>query len=184
MPRARVRRRTSRSRFRPAADLAFRRTRAGCGLAADATRFRAIRTIPAACRFRRMAILPSGRGRAECRGVRRRGVRRFRGRTLIVADARLPRNRRRRPHIREGTRTGRAPGRAASIAHPDTLAPLRKVLPPYSVNICAVRRSRPRSATGTTSRGTSRRPANRARDLRLVRGERIPLLAERRRTSC
>lgn len=26
----------------------------------------------------------------------------------------------------------------AVIAHPDTLAPLRKVLPPYSVNICAV----------------------------------------------
>ena len=27
----------------------------------------------------------------------------------------------------------------ALIAHPDTLAPLRRLLPPYSVNVCAIR---------------------------------------------
>ena len=68
------------------------------------------------------------------------------------------------------------------IAHPDTLARIRPIVPPYSLNVCAaVAACAPRSPIARGSRGTSRQvERSRDADLRAVRAAGADVLEERR----
>ena len=68
----------------------------------------------------------------------------------------------------------------ALVAHPDTLAPLRPLLPPYSLNIAAVRALAAALDDPTISNGTSRsRQESRRLIYDVLRASRLQVLAER-----
>ena len=103
----------------------------------------------------------------------------FSGRTLIGPRSTVIRNR------VVGRTFAKAHGLAAlragaMIAPPRTLAPIRRILPPYSLNVCAVIALEAALTDEADTSPIRRRVARVARtDLRMVRMHGLPFLAER-----